>query len=70
MKIVIALATLLFLAGAGSADAGWFSGRKLPKPLDAPRVRPKIDDSHKVGKKQRHPESWGQLALPTETARA
>jgi hypothetical protein len=70
MKIVIALAALLFLAGAGSADASWFGGRKLPKPLDAPRVRPKIDDSHKVGKKQRHPESWGQLTVPTEIARA
>jgi hypothetical protein len=70
MKLVTALAVLLFLAAAGSADASWFGGRKLPKPIDSPRVRPKADDSYKVGKKQRHPQSWGSLAAPTDTARA
>jgi hypothetical protein len=70
MKLVTALAVLLFLAGAASADASWFGGRKLPKPIDAPRIRPKVDDSHKVGKKQQHPQSWGSLAASAETARA
>jgi len=70
MKLVMALATLLFLAGAGSADAGWFSTRRLPKPLDAPRIRPKVDDSHKAGKHQRHPPGWAHLAVPSQAERA
>ena len=73
MKLVTALVALLFLAGAASSDAGWFSGRKLPKPIDTPRIRPKVDESHKAGKKQRHPTDytgWSHLAVPTETARA
>jgi hypothetical protein len=73
MKLVTALVALLFLAGAASADAGWFSGKKLPKPIDTPRVRPKADDSHKANKKQRHPPDytgWSDVAVPGETARA
>jgi hypothetical protein len=58
MKLVMALVALFFVAGAASANADWFDGRKLPKPIDAPRIRPKADDSHKALKKQRHPRDW------------
>jgi hypothetical protein len=57
MRIATALATLVLLAVGSSADAGWFSGKKLPKPIDTPIVRPKADDSHKALRKQRHPPS-------------
>jgi hypothetical protein len=72
MRIAISLATLLLLAGAGSADADWFSNtKKLPKPIDTPIVRPKVQETHKVGKKQRHPPGYiAQLDVQIETARA
>ena len=57
MKIATALAALVLMAGATTADAGWFSGKKLPKPIDTPIVRPKRDDSYKALRHQRHPPS-------------
>ena len=71
MRIVVGLATLLLLAAAGSADAGWFSNtRKLPKAIDTPVVRPKVQEHHKALKKQRHPNPHSQIAVPTTTANA
>jgi hypothetical protein len=58
MKIATALAALVLLLGATSADAGWFGSKKLPKPVDTPIVRPKLDDSHKALKRQRHPPGY------------
>lgn len=68
MKVLIGGVLLVVFLGASSADAWPWSrkGRsrdKLPKPIDHPVVRPKADDSHKVGYKK-HPsryqrQEWG-----------
>ncbi|HET6900558.1 MAG TPA: hypothetical protein VFK70_19550 [Vicinamibacteria bacterium] len=62
MKLVAAGIALLLL-GSVSADAGIFGKfrRKadLPKPIDAPVVRPKFRDDHKAGKRVgRHPQAF------------
>jgi hypothetical protein len=71
MKIVLALATALLVFAGASADAAWFGlgGNRLPKPIDTPRIRPKVREDHKVGKKQRHPDGWSSVLERAETAR-
>jgi hypothetical protein len=70
MKLAIALATMLLLMGASSADAGWFGiGYRLPKPIDTPIIRPKVKETHKVGKKQRHPAGWVLNAAQADIAK-
>jgi hypothetical protein len=70
MKLAIALATVLVLLGASSADAAWFGlGYRLPKPIDTPIIRPKVKDTHKYGKKQRHPAGWSLNAVQSEAVR-
>ena len=70
MKLLIGGVVVLALLGAGNnADAWpWSKARrrdKLPKPIDRPIVRPKMDDSHKNWAwVKRHPErlqrnDWG-----------
>ncbi len=47
------LGALLLLAGG--AEAGIFGGtKKLPKPIDSPILRPKVQEGHKAGKRHRH----------------
>ena len=73
MKLLAAGIALLLLSSAG-AEAGLFgsskSKPKLPKPIDSPVVRPKVQDAHKAGKRAgQHPDRflrpdygavWGQ----------
>ena len=71
MKVTAAvLVTLLF--GAGVAHAGWVPGKKLPKPIDSPMVRPKLKEAHKpIQKLKNHPPGpTASLLLATDTARA
>ena len=50
MKKAIASAVVaLGLLAAASAEAGWFHGSdKLPRAIDSPIVRPKVQEGHKV----------------------
>ena len=50
MRILIASAVLTIgLLGSGVADAGWFKGtNSLPRPIDSPVVRPKLQEDHKI----------------------
>jgi hypothetical protein len=62
MKLLAAGIALLLLSSSG-AEAGLFgSGKskpKLPKPIDSPIVRPKVQDAHKAGKRAgNHPEKY------------
>ena len=54
MKLLAAGIAVLLLTSAG-AEAGLFgsskSKPKLPKPIDSPVVRPKVQDAHKAGKR-------------------
>jgi hypothetical protein len=62
MKVFAGLLVVALLAIPG-AEAGVFglfghkekgydaSGKKLPKPIDSPIVRPKVREDHKVGKR-------------------
>jgi hypothetical protein len=70
MKVTAAvLVTLLF--GASAAHAGWVPTKRLPKPIDYPLVRPKVQEVHKQGKKQNHPpEPHALLVVAPDTARA
>ena len=69
MRIVLGAVAVLFLLGTSvPAHAGifsWLHGgdktqvrRTLPKPADYPRVRPKIDETHKCTGKRvgQHPK--------------
>jgi hypothetical protein len=72
MRMLIGAVALVFVMGAVPADAGWWifgkdddkpasSGmkKKLPKALDYPTVRPKVEHWHKYGKQAgNHPEHW------------
>ncbi len=66
MKAVIGGVVLGLLLGASGAEAGLFgSKKKLPRPIDWPVVRPKVQEGHKPGKRQRHPAvSAVELNLP------
>ena len=71
MKRVSVAVALLFLFGAGVAQADrWVSRKRLPKPVDFPVVREKVKESHKPGKKQQHPPSavGSLMGLPVATA--
>jgi len=71
MKIVTGtIALALFLVG-GVAEAGWASGKRLPKPVDFPVVRPKVKEGHKPGNRQKHPPYYVQnvtSAAPSSVA--
>ena len=58
------LALTLFL-GASGVEAGWFGSKRLPKPIDFPIVRHKVQESHKGGKRGgRHPKDYVRYELP------
>lgn len=50
MRIRVAVVAIAFILGAGGVEAA----PKLPKPIDWPIVRPKVQETHKAGKRQRH----------------
>lgn len=72
MKAVAAvLVTLLALVGASAAEAGWVPTKRLPKPIDFPMVRPKLKETHKIGKAANHPPSSKTTSVQVaDTARA
>lgn len=54
MKAVAAV--LLLLLGASATNAAtWYPTKKLPKPIDHPILRPKLQEGHKPGNKAKHP---------------
>jgi hypothetical protein len=58
-------AALLLVFGASAAEADrWVSSKPLPKPVDYPIVRKKVQEGHKQGKKQHHPPDAGGGVLP------
>ena len=73
MKVLIGGVLLVVFLGASSADAWPWSRKgksrgKLPKPIDWPVVRPKAEDSHKVGYK-RHPSRYQRQEWGSEIGR-
>jgi len=68
MKVMVGLVALGLLLGASGAEAGLFgSKKKLPRPIDSPVVRPKVQEGHKPGKRQRHAVvSSVELSLPAQ----
>jgi hypothetical protein len=65
MKRVGIAAALLLVFGASAAEADrWVSGKQLPKPVDYPVVRKKVQEGHKPGKKQHHPPDASGGVLP------
>jgi hypothetical protein len=71
MRILIAVTLSLLLAvpAADAAIFGLFGGHKgrhsLPKAIDSPKLRPKVKDRHKEGKRGgTHPKQSLQLAAP------
>lgn len=73
MKRISVTVALLFLLGAGVAQADrWVPRKRLPKPVDYPVVREKVKEHHKPGKKQNHPPSpvGSLMGLPVSTANA
>ncbi len=69
----LAAVVALSLMGIGGAEAGWGDGRKLPKPIDSPIVRPNSKEHHKPGKRQRHPPGpspYAAVAGASDTATA
>ena len=74
MKLVAAAGLALVLLGSAGAEAGIFSGifssgnkDKLPKPIDHPIVRPKVQETHKAGKRAgRHPSEFVRPAWGAE----
>jgi hypothetical protein len=74
MKVLIGGVLLVAFLGASSAEAWPWSrkGRsrdKLPKPIDYPIIRPKADDSHKIGSKGRHPSRYQRHEWGSEMGR-
>jgi hypothetical protein len=77
MRILIGVALTLLLA-APRADAalfGLFGGHKgrhcLPRAIDSPKLRPKVKDTHKEGKRGgTHPKQCLRLAVPSDIATA
>ena len=60
---------LTLLLGASGVEAGWFGTRRLPKPIDFPIVRPKVQEGHKAGKRAgRHPKSFVRNERPGVTS--
>jgi hypothetical protein len=61
MRVFVAGLAVCFFLGATGVEASWFhrhnaKKRCLPKPIDWPTIRPRIDDTHKAGKRVgRHP---------------
>jgi hypothetical protein len=50
MKLGLAVFTVLLALGVGTAEAG----RKFPKAIDSPVVRPKVKEYHKTGTRTKH----------------
>jgi hypothetical protein len=77
MRFLIGV-TLSLLLAAPAADAGIFGlfgghkGRRcLPKAIDSPKIRPKVKDRHKEGKRGgNHPKQCLQMVAPGGTATA
>jgi hypothetical protein len=65
MRLVAFAVSMFFLLAAPGAEA-WPGKRKLPRPVDSPIVRPKVQEHHKAGKRRgRHNEAyyrpgWGE----------
>ena len=54
----VAAAVLLLLLGASATNAAdWYPKKTLPKPIDHPVIRPKLQaaDAQKIGNKAKHP---------------
>jgi hypothetical protein len=71
MRILIGVALSLLLAapGADAAIFGLFGKHKgrhsLPKAIDSPKIRPKVKDRHKEGKRGgTHPKQSLRLETP------
>lgn len=60
--VAVVLVTLLL--GAGAAEAAWWPTKKLPTPIDYPRLRPKVKEGHKPGNKSKHPPGIAQMLVP------
>jgi hypothetical protein len=50
MKLGLAVFAALLALGVGTAEAG----RKFPKAIDSPIVKPKLRESHKTGTRVKH----------------
>jgi hypothetical protein len=65
MRLAAVAVSVLVLLGAAGTEA-WAGTRKLPKPLDSPIVRAKVQEHHKPGKRNgRHSAAndhpnWGR----------
>jgi hypothetical protein len=75
-----ALAVALLLSLTAGAEAGLFGGRaKRPRAVDSPRVRPKVEEAHKIGYSSKaHPakvqriewgSDWKRLKKPQRAPR-
>jgi hypothetical protein len=72
MRTLAAVLALVFMFGSvPAADAGWWifgddnkvsTRKRMPKAIDYPLLRPKMQDIHKQGKRSGdHPEHGTQL---------
>jgi hypothetical protein len=69
MKLGLAVLAVLLAFGASSVEAG----RKFPKPVDSPVVRPKVKESHKTGSRTKHLMEGSRIsdaAVPSDRVRA
>jgi hypothetical protein len=64
MKRIVAAAVLGVVALAPSAGgASWSLRKPLPKAIDSPIVRPKVQEGHKPGKHWRVPKAKGPYSF-------
>ena len=73
--IGVTLSLLLAAPGADAAIFGLFGGHKgrhcLPRAIDNPKIRPKVKDRHKEGKRGgTHPKQCLRMVAPSGTATA
>jgi len=71
--IGVTLSLLLAAPGADAAIFGLFGGHKgrhcLPRAIDSPKIRPKVKDRHKEGKRGgTHPKQCLRMDAPSSTA--
>jgi len=70
MKVLIGCLTLFFVAGAATSDAlPFFKKRRcLPKAIDSPIIRPKVQEHHKPGNHMKHPSDCSLTIAAPPTA--
>jgi hypothetical protein len=68
MKLGLAVFAVVLAVGVGTAEAG----RKFPKAIDSPIVRPKVRENHKPGTRVKHlmDGSVVDASVPSEIVRA